>query len=429
LPALAQPNAGASNASAQAAAQAAAQQREANRQFMALSINKKVLAQQANGGALSQPFNPGQPLTFNIPTANNAYLTGYWIRLALTINLATGTGATYASNAAYPLSLIDSIVLNYGGVQHNYRPYMMKYYTQMRGALRQIQPRSVLVGQNDTYLQQYYNSISPTAPAAGANTVNISFFVPTNLIHPQDPRGILPVQNGETTAQITVNCQGSILGVDPTLNSIAIAGGTGGALSSVTGTVSLIAQYKDGQAFGQLTALQPNLSGIETVQFMRDVPLNNLGAGQVFRNKVTYLAKIPWLFVTIIDGNQSNKFTATSNIQILECTADSTGNRPFWRYGQNTNLDVREVFGDLSGAMGGLLQQDMDEGFIPFVYGPIYEQADASILEGQAYLDTTMESGWTDFHYGVQLQNVGSVAGIAPRMEAHLIYLNSPLVQ
>lgn len=406
-------------------AAAMAAQREQNRAFMALAINKKALCQQANGGANTQSFVAGQPLTYNVPTANNGFLTGFWVNCALTITLGAGTSAVYGLTAAAPLSLIDSIVVNYGGPQHNFRPYILKYYFQMLGALAQTFPRTILAGQSDATMQAYYNSTNNNSfpVAVGANTWNFRFYVPMNLIHPQDARGILPIQNGETTCQIVLNCAGAPQGVDPILNTTYPVSGSGHT-NTVTGTISVEATYKDGQSYSSLTALQPALGGVETCQLVRDTPLNNLGSGQVFRNKVSFLHKIPWLWIAIVDGNQSNKFAATSNIQLLETTADATGMRPFMRYGLNTNLDVRSYYDDLS----RLLEQDLDEGLIPLIYGPIYQQSDAGILEGAAYLDMTAGSGWTDFHYGCQLSSVGGVAGISPRIEAHLILLNDPLV-
>lgn len=400
-------------------------QRHQNRAFMALTINKKALAQQANGGANNQSFVAGQPLTYNVPTANNGYLVGFWVNCQLTNTLAAGTNAVYALNAEAPLSLIDSIVVNYGGPQHNFRPYILKYYFQMLGALAMAFPRQILAGQLDTFMQAYYNSTNTNLfpVAVGANTWNFRFYVPMNLIHPQDVRGILPIQNGETTCQIVINCAGSPYGPDPILGTVVTTSGSGGA-STVTGTVSVEAVYKDGQSYSQLAALQPNLSGIQTAQLVRDTPLNNLGSGQMFRNKVSFLHKIPWLWIAVVDGNQSNKLAQTSNIQVVETSADATGMRPFMRYGLNTNLDARSYYDDLS----FLLQQDMDEGLIPLIYGPIFQQADASIREGQHYLDMTTQSGWTDFHYGVQLSSVGGVSGISPRIEAHAILLNDPLV-
>jgi hypothetical protein len=411
---------------AQAAQQAADIQKRANRQFMALSINKEVLCQQANGGALNQPFTAGQPLTYNITTANNGFLTGIWVRCALTVALGAGTNAVYQQNAASPLSLIDSIQVLYGGTQHNFRPYVLKYFSQLQGESAQPQPRVVIAGQQDSYLQSYYNN-APYGVAVGNNTYNFAFFLPMNLIHPQDVRGILPIQNGETTCQVVINCQGAPFGTDPTLNSFSLVSGSNGS-AAVTGTIAIIALYKDGQSFSQLTALQPDLSGVETVQFLRDANLTNVQAGNIFRNKISFLQKMPWVFITVIDGVSPTKFASTSNIQLLDVTADAVGNRPFWRYGLNTNLDVREFYSDLSGVMGGQLQQDLDEGFFPLVYGPIFQQADAGLQEGQAYLNMSTTDGWTDFHYGVQLAATGNNALGGARVECHVVALNSPLV-
>jgi hypothetical protein len=363
----------------QAAIAAANAQRAQNRSFMALSLRKKALAQQANGGANTQAFVAGQPLTYNIPTANNGYLIGFWLTFALTVTLAAGTAAVYALTATAPYSIIDSIVVNYGGPQHNFRPYILKYYFQMLGVLAQTFPRTVLAGQNDTFMQAYYNSTTNNAfpVAVGANTWNFRLYIPMNLIHPQDVRGILPIQNGETTCQVVVNCAGQPQGPDPVLNTTSAVSGSGHA-NTITGNISCEAVYKDGQSYSQLGALQPNLSGVQTVQLVRDTPLNNLGSGQMFRNKISFLHRMPWVWIAVIDGQQSNKFAQTSNIQVIETSADSTGMRPFERWGLNTNLDVRGYYDDLN----FLLNQDMDQGLIPLVYGPIFEQAGTDVLEG-----------------------------------------------
>src|SRR5437879_12645556 len=125
------------------------------------------------------------------------------------------------------------------------------------------------------------------------------------------------MQNGATTSQVGVKCAGAPQGPDPILNTTSAVAGSGHT-NTVTGTVSIEAVYKDGQTYAQLGALQPNLSGIQTCQFVRDTPLNNLGSGQVFRNKVSFLHKIPWLWIAIVDGNQRSKFAATSNLQLTE---------------------------------------------------------------------------------------------------------------
>jgi len=183
------------------AQQLAQVQRQQNHAFMALTVNKEALAMQSNGGALKQTFAAGQPLTYTIPTANNAYLTGFWVQCLLTVNCATGSSATYALNAGAPLTVLDSIQVQYGGQQHNFRPYIWKYMSQMRGQNGEPQPRSVVAGQVDSYLQGYYNG-APFNVAPGNNTWNFSFYVPMNMINPQDVKGILPIQQGDTSCQI-----------------------------------------------------------------------------------------------------------------------------------------------------------------------------------------------------------------------------------
>lgn len=403
-------------------------QKQQNHAFMALTVNKEALAMQSNGGALKQTFASGQPLYYTIPTANNAYLTGFWIQCLLTVNCATGSSATYALNAGAPLTAIDSIQVQYGGMQHNFRPYIWKYLSQLRGQSAQVQPRQILVGQQDAYLAGYYNG-APFGVATGNNTWNFSFYVPMNMINPQDVKGLLPIQQGDTSCQVVVNCAGALYGPDPVLNAVTTGGtGTGQAVTCTVGTIAVIAEYKDGTSYSTLNGLAPNLSGLPTVQLLRDSLLTNVAASQVYRQKISFLKKIPWVIATIVDGQQSNKFATTANMQIIEATADSTGNRPFWRYGLNTNLDAREFYNDLSGKFGGLLQQDIDEGILPVIYGPIYQQSASDLLEGQHYLNMSIGDGWTDFHYGVQLAAVNSVSGIGARFETHVMLLNDPLV-
>jgi hypothetical protein len=413
-----------------------AAQRVQNRQFMAYSINKEVLCQQANGGANSQAYVTGQPLTYNITTSNNGFLVGFWIRVQLAVVLAAGTSAFYSNTAGYPINVLDSVVVNYGQTQHNFRPYMLKYYSQLLGQVHQSQPRTILAGTANANLDTYWSNFpasSQNITGSGSPTKNINFaiYVPMNMLHPQDVRGILPIQNGETTCQVIINCAGALYGNDAILNAYAIGtgAGTGQAVTVTAGTtsqVSVIAIYKDGQSFRQLNAVQPNMQGIETIQFVRDVPLVNLAALQIFSGKVSFLHKIPYLFLTVLDGIQTSSFALTSNIQLIQTSADATANRIFYRYGLNTNMDLREWYSDLTGAQGGLLQQNLDEGIFPLVYGPQFQQSDAGILEGQHYLDMTTTSGWTDFHYGLQLATVGTNG--TPRVEVHAILLNDPLV-
>ena len=68
------------------------------------------------------------------------------------------------------------------------------------------------------------------------------------------------------------------------------------------------------------------------------------------------------------------------------------------------------------------IEQDIDEGIIPWVSTPSYMAATPG--DGTQFLDTSL-SGWTDYHYGLQMNTVGGIVGINPRVETHVIMINS----
>jgi hypothetical protein len=198
--------------------------------------------------------------------------------LPLTVTLGAGTSAVYGLTAAAPLSVIDSIVVNYGGPQHNFRPYILKYYFQMQGRMQNYFPRTILAGQLNTFMQAYYNSTNNNAfpVAVGANTWNFRFFVPMNMIHEQDCRGILPIQNGETTCQVVLNCAGAPQGPDPVLNTTYAVSGSGTYQRRDRNRIrgGRVQRWSNLQSTWCFTT---ELSGVQTTQLVRDTPLNNLG--------------------------------------------------------------------------------------------------------------------------------------------------------
>lgn len=403
---------------AAARSQYAAYQMQVNRSYMRNTVSKKAVAPQSSGGSFTQNFAAGAQLAFTVPSANNGFMDGFYVRLNLSVTPATGTSAAYALNAGAPLTLIDNIVLNYNGVQHRFRPYIIKTLSQLSKYVGYGVPYTPVAGQTVASRTAYRNSGQPLS-VGSANTWTFEFFVPLNLLHPHDARGLLPIMAGETQAQVIVTCAPQVLGVDPILNTIAATTGSGHAVT-VTGTIQVIASYRDGLSLLSPQRLGLDLSGLGTVQFQQDIPLTGITAGNVFRQKLTIMDDLRWVLLTLVDGNQSNKFSSDGNLQVIEFAQDSTGASAFWKYGTGTNMSVQEFFIDQFRAIG----QDTDEGIIPLVTGPITQEADPANLEGTAYLNTSM-SGWTDARYGVQFGSVGSVAGITPRVEVHSIFLNS----
>src|SRR5579875_189177 len=417
-------------ANQQSAALAAYQQYQVsmNRAYMKNTLRKIAVCPQSSGGALSQAWNAGQVLNYTIPSANNAFTEGVIVRMVLSVTLATGTSATYAANAAWPLNLIDNILVTYNGTQHRFRPYILKYLSQLMGYLNPPVPYTVIAANSDSTTQNYLNTGINFSTTGSAQNLYVEFYVPFNALHPQDARGLLPTMGGETVPQVAIQCCSQPLGVDPILNCIAATGGSGNAVT-VTGTVQVYAVYRDGTSLMGPITQALDLSGLGTCQYAIDIPLNNLQAGTVYRQKVSILDKLYWVISTIVDGNQSSKFASNTNILVLEADKDSVGNNVFWKYGIGTNLSVEEYFAQFRAPFGIVpIGQDLDEGIIPWVTAPIYNEPDPANLGGTHYLDTSL-SGWTDFHYGVQLNSVGSVSGINPRVETHVILINSQGLQ
>ncbi len=410
---------------AQAAAMAADKLRM-NRDYMRLTVRKRARAPQAAGGALTQGWAAGQLLTFNIPTAMNAFLEGVVIRFEGTITPAAGTGATYALNPSAPFSLVDNVVINYNGPQVRLRPYILRDFYLASGFQNLPLPSQVIAGQSNSYVQSYLNS-GQSLSVGAANTWNHQYYIPLNWAHPYDARGMLPIMGGETTAQVQIQCAASALGVDPILHPIAATGGTGNAIT-VAGNFQVIAVYRDGTSLVSPTRYGLDLSGLGTAQINLDTPLAlaGVGTGTVARGRITNMAQHHYVFLTLVDGVQSNKFASWANLQALELAMDSTGSNSFFRFGQGTNLDIREYLSDIRGfAPGGMgsIGQDLDEGIVPLVVGPTYGEAHASSQNGILHMNTGI-GGWNDVNYGVQFGALGGVAGISPRVEVHEFYIN-----
>lgn len=395
-----------------------------NREYMRRTIRHLAIAPQASGGALTQPFSSGTTLSYLIQSSNNAFLEALRIRVALTVTPAVGTGATYALNAAAPLNVIDSIQILYNNTQMNMRPVLRKVLRQLSGYQVMAEPVQPTGGnlEVDSYIDTYETTTTPIT-AGSANVWNFEFRIPLNALHPQDARGLLPIMAPGTDVIVNVNCAQTNMGVDPLIAPITTTGGTGASVA-ITGTIQVISEFRDGK-----TLQGPMLQGLDildmgTVQYVKDQNLNNLVAGIVNRQKIAQVNHLYYVISYVIDGMQSNRYSAWSNYSVIELDMDAVGTNKFWGYGTGTNIDIREFLVDIQSALG----QDIDEGIIPWVRATTMHTADASNQDGIAFLNTT-PSGWTDVHYGVQLNAVGSVAGINPRIETFIVMVNTAGLQ
>lgn len=393
--------------------------RAQNAAYLSQAIRKIAVCPPVAGG-VTQPYAVGQSLLFNFPTAAGAFAKELIITLNLTVTPATGTSATYALCAAAPWSVIQEVQILYNGMQGRLRPYLMKVFDQLRGYGRVAPIGSNTAGgnmQSIAAIQTALNSGTPIVTGSG-NVWNLVFRIPLNALHELSAEGMLPVQGSGTKPQINIMCCGTALGPDPLLNVLAATGGSGNAVT-ITGSVKCEIGYFDGTNYGGPNPLNLNLNGLPTVQYIIETPLTPLSAGVMQRQRIAALLQHYYVISLLIDGQQSTSFSTVGNLINLELDQDSVGQNRFFGFGQSNNVSVMDYFENIRRTIG----QDLDQGVIPWIAAEVFNQESADTRMGTQFLNMTA-GGWTDVHHAYQVNAVGAVAGINPRVETFLISMN-----
>lgn len=396
----------------------------ANRLYMANTVRK--LGPALTNGAATQNYVQNTPLTFNLSTSLNGYCEGIIVRVVLNYNLAAGAGATYGLTASGKLGIIDTIEVRYNKSQFKTRPVDWRQLSLAGGLDEWVVPSAVLVGQQDATIQGYLNPAMPVA--TGAQTTTLEFFMPFNLIHPNDARGILPLMAGDTGIQVIVNTPVALLAPgdvantgDSLLNAFYPIAGTGHAISGVGGTVAVEAVFRDGDTFSSLSKMPFDISLVEgTFQAQLDQVLSPLVAATAQRTKLNIMGHHYYVLLKVIDALQPTAFATQNNITYIESAKDGIGGNVFFKYGTQTNMSVFEYqylarFGK---------NQDLDPGCFLIVEAPTDSagSALAHLREGSGYLDNT-RTGWADWRYLVMVNAVGTL-GQGARIEPTVFYRN-----
>jgi hypothetical protein len=395
-----------------------------NRDYMKRTVRQKAICPPASGSGQNQTYATGTTLYYNAPSANNAFLEGFYIRINLKVDFATGASAVYAATAARELALVQNLQVLYNGSQNNFGLYILKHLRQVMGYQQPGWPDSVLAGNANSVTSTYMTQ--GALPVTGTSqTITLECYVPLNLLHPCDVRGLLPIDGNSTTVQINLQLATALLGNDPILNTWYAVSGTGHAVTLTAGqaqTVQVIACYRNGVTYNGPQSLPMNLAGLGTVQLQRDVNLTGLTAGTTYRQKIVLLEQHYYVLHVVVDGQQATKYSTDANINYIDFSTDSTGSNTFWKFGTGTNMSIQEFYNDIRNQLG----QDLDEGVIPSVYGPVYNEVDASNLNGAAILNLDpSRGGWSDVHYGVQINSLAStLSGVTPRVETHCLFVN-----
>lgn len=390
-----------------------------NQQWMHQAFPKTAAAPINSGaGGFQQTFAQGATLNWSFPTAGGAYARALVFTCNLTITLAAGTGAGYTLGVAGPLGIFSNLLVKLNGTQHQFPPYILKYLAQMLGWGRSIQPLTVNAGIKDTTIEGVLNNGGTYPVAVGANTWNFMFRVPLNAISRVQPYGLLPMMNSATlpTVQLTVNS--NLVGPDPEQNGIFASSGTGGAVSSVSGTIQMDVEYSDGQTFYSPQAMALDLVGEPTVQYITDNIQQNIAANSYQRCKIQALFQHFAVLAVYMDGKVGGKFTTgLSNIQGIQLAMDSVGQNVFQEYGVGTNISIYDYYERMRNNLG----QDFDEGVVPWIHAPSSGIQNPSASDGVQFLNM-MPGGWPDVTHAVNFASVGSV--YTPRIATYLVSLN-----
>jgi|SRR5579885_1316034 hypothetical protein len=390
----------------------------ANRQFMQKSIRKLAPCPNASGAGYSQTYAPGATLVWDLPVIAGGVAAELLIVYNVLVNPATGTGAAYAANASAPYSLFQEVDVTYNGTQVRTLAYFLKLMSMLRGFQRSG-PGLVIAGQSLTNVQNYTNTGAPLTVGSN-NTWAGVLRIPLNAIAKDDFRGVLPINAQGTKPQLKVQCAQQLLGPDPLLCPIATTGGSGAAITIAAGsTVKAYVEYLDGTTYDSLQNLGLNLTGQPTVQYAWDQSLNPLSANLIQRQRIVSLKRHAYVVSIIIDGQQSTKFATIPNILGLQLAMDDSGQNAFKAVGLQTNTDVQLYFEQLRQLLG----QDLDEGVILWVGGPLDGVQNPSSHLGPKLLDMT-PGHWTAATHAYQVSAVGGVTGITPRVETFVVYIN-----
>lgn len=400
----------AQNAKQQAAIKA---QQQANRDFMELGIEIPIYANAQNG---TNYVVGGNPMNFDVPIIPGAYVHKLTIRHNLDVNYTpAGTSPEANLTAAGETAAFSNVEVRFGNKQAEIHPYIARQLAKMAGSL--AAPTGMEFGtQNADIQSQLYTS--PTL-ASGANTWQYDVDIPLNLLHPMSVNGILPISGSGTRVQIslTPTAAFAVDGADPLQNCID----TNGTVA-VSGTVQVIAWYRDWQSFATRNQLAPSLAGMSTVQVIKPQSIQPLTSGTMNFKRLTN----PYPFVKfvslVIDGLQSSKFSSASNIQAFEIDKAENTSSVFVKY-DNTNGGMANYYKQIRQRY----KQDFDEGVLCFDASTT-NVANPSNLNGRAFLNLTPK-GYPAARLGYTVGQVGTGSNGTPRVETWAVIINPMGIQ
>jgi hypothetical protein len=398
-----------------------------NRQFMRQSLEKTTFCPVTGGSGATAAYSPGNVLYFDLPKVPG-YAKALLITYNLTVNPASGTGATYAVNKAAPFSIFSRLEVNYNGQQVVSHPYFACGVLDQLAGFQRGKQNAVLAGTNDGTIAAQIVGSTPIAIGVN-NTWQGKMLLRLNALGNDTVPGVLPANGVGNSPQLKLTCTPAFLGMDPLLNPISPTGAGSGWSVTVTGNINVDMIYLDGQTMDVAAPLQLAWQNEPTLQYSWEsalTPLNGGGGNQV--KTINSKMKHWYVCAVIIDGNQSTDFCLLSNLTAFALSPDQNGTQLFMGWNYANNISIYDFFDRY---IRRNLGQDLDEGVLPWVVGPGRGTIDPDLRNGSQWLNMTA-GGFPTATTIYQLGTTGSqvkpagFAGAAtvPRVETFLISEN-----
>jgi hypothetical protein len=389
----------------QAAQKKLAEQKAMNTAFMRYSYEQPIPANAQNGNAY------GQTLNFDVPIVAGAFLSRLRVKQTLSVDYTeAATSPTATLNACGQEGAHKEINVTFGNKQITVHPYFVsKVFNRARGR-QNLNFGQVLAHESSSVQGQLYSS--PTLNA-GSNTWTTYYDLPMTLIHPLSVYGLLPISGSGTRVQVQMVPVAQFVGPDPLENVV----NTNGTIT-VTGTITVVAYYRDNVSMSMINNVQPDLTGLPTAQIIKPQEINPLTGGSMVFKRLSNPYPFVKLASVVIDGNSSATFCSATNITGYEIDKAENSSSAFVRYDQTTGgmanyfADVRERY-----------LQDFDDGVIVWD-APSQNTPDSTLQEGDAYLNLT-QNGYPAARLGFQVGDVSTANNITPRVVTYGIILNS----
>lgn len=403
-----------------------------NRKFMRQCCERAAYMPVTGGSGTNATYLNGATLFFDFPTVPG-FAKGILINYNLTVNPAAGSSATYAVNAAAPWSIFNELQILYNGPQVRTHPYFLKILDQLKGFARG-QKNQIIAGNNDSTIAGQIVGTTPLVVGSN-NTWQGKIFLPLNVLGEDTVPGVLPVSGVGNKPQLKLTCAPAFIGQDPLLNPISPVGGTGHAMTTLTGTISAEMVYLDGTNYDGPSPLALQWQGEPTIQYYWDTALTPFSQTVIQRQTISTKLKHWYVVSVVIDGALTTGATqfcnlnnsGTSNLAGFELGPDQVGQQTFVNYNISNNVPIWDYYDRLIRRPFG---QDLDPGVIAWIAAPGRGVIDSDNRNGTQALNM-YPGGFPAATHSYQLNTYSYQATIdgfpacTPRVETFLVSENS----